>query len=160
MVPAGYWYSLLAFGVGAALVRLLFRRPLLGRYARRLAIWESALAAAALVALAFHCGSMFFTAQVREIPFTSGAETAINSLGQTSKLAYAVPATLFVFAVRRLWPVAVVALALSLSAVGVTMYKWWGLNVHLTAIATAITLIVITSTSLVGRGRSRLASRV
>jgi hypothetical protein len=150
VVPAGYWYALLALAVCGLLVRLLVRRPLGGRRARPLALWESALAAAALVALAFHCGAMFFTDEVDAIPFASGAESAINDLGLTSKLAYALPAALFVLMVRRLWPVAVAALALSLTAVGVTMYKWWGLDVHLTAIGTAITLIVITSVALVG----------
>ena len=158
MVPAGYWYSLLAFAVGGLLVRLVVRRPLGGRLARPLAFWESTLAAVALVALAFHCGAMFFTAQVDAIPFASGSKSAIDELGLTSKLAYALPAALFVLAVRRLWPVAVAALALSLGAVGVTMYKWWGLNVHLTAIATAITLIVITWTALVSRSGNRTHS--
>ena len=153
-VPAAYWYSLLALVVGSWLVRLVVRRPLGGSRARPLAFWESALAAVALVALVFHCGAMFFTSQVDAIPFASGAESAINDLGLSSKLAYALPAALFVLAVRRLWPLAVAVLALSLSAVGVTMYKWWGLNVHLTAIATAITVIVITSVALVGRRRS------
>jgi hypothetical protein len=159
MVAAGYWYSLLALAVGGLFVRLVVRRPLGGRRARPLAFWESALAAVTLVALVFHCGAMFFTAQVDAIPFASGAESAINDLGLTSKLAYALPAALFVLAVQRLWPVAVAALALSLSAVGVTMYKWWGLNVHLTAIATAITLIVITWVALVGRSGARSSPR-
>jgi hypothetical protein len=158
-VPAGYWYSLLALAVGGLLVRLAVRRPLGGRRAKPLAQWESALAAATLLALLFHCGAMFFSAQVDEIPSASGAESAINDLGLTSKLAYAIPAALFLFAVRRLWPFAVAALALSLSAVGVTMYDSGGLNGHLTAIATAITLIVITSVALVGRSGARPSVR-
>ena len=158
-VPAGYWYALLALVVAGLLVRLVVGRPLGDRHARPLASWESALGAVALVALVFHCGAMFFTSQVDAIPFASGAESAINDLGLTSKLAYALPAALFVLAVRRLWPPAVVALALSLSAVGVTMFKWWGLNVHLTAIATAITLIVITWAALVGRSGARSSPR-
>lgn len=151
MVSSTYWYSLAAFAALGLGTRLALRRPLLPRLASPIRRWEIAIALAALIALAFHCGAMFFTDTIDSIPGTNGMESAVNELGVASKLAYALPAAVLIASLRRIWWPALIALSGALSAVGVTMYWWWGLNVHLTAIASAIGLVVLIASALIGR---------
>jgi len=104
---------------------------------------ETVLGLAALVVLAFHCGAMFFPSQVDALPGLHAPAESIRRLGVASQLAFALPALALIVVNRRAWPPLLVLLALSLAAAGVTMFWWFGLNVHLGAIAAAITATAV-----------------
>lgn len=149
-MPSGwYWISLALVAAIALGGRLIVGRPLLPGRAGAIGWPNAGLGVAALLALAFHCGAMFFTDRVSAIPGTEGAVSAITTLGTASKVAYAVPAVLVLVALRSIWRPALVAFALALLAVGVTMYWWHGLDVHLAAIASSVAAITFIVSGLV-----------
>lgn len=102
-----------------------------------------------MLALVVHCTAMFFPSHTEAVPGPGGVVGPIGDLGLSSQLAYAIPATILVVALRRSWWPAIAFLAAVLTAVGVTMYWSFGLTTHLTAIAFAVTgLLVLTTGGL------------
>ena len=95
---------------------------------------------------------MFFTDTITVLAGSGGAVSSINALGLESMLAYAIPAALLVVALRSVGSPELVGLAVALLAVGVTMYWWLGLWVHLTAIAASISVLALIASSLVRIG--------
>jgi hypothetical protein len=148
-VSSSYWYFLIALAAAALITRLavdaLPVRAISYRPGRGEAIW----AAGSVLALAVHCTAMFFPSQTEAVPGLGGVVGPIGDLGLSSQLAYAIPATILVVALRRSWWPAIAFLAAALTAVGVTMYWSFGLTTHLTAIAFAVTgLLVLTTGGL------------
>jgi hypothetical protein len=128
------------------------------RHARPITVTDALLAAVGVAGLALHCGSMFFRAVVDALPGTGAAISEINSLGTASIVWYAVPALLVVLGLRRQHPAALAAVALALSAVGVTMYDAGSLSTHLTAIfVSVVVLAAVASTLVLPPWRSRPA---
>lgn len=155
MPPGWYWLSLLFFAVAALALRLVLRRPLLPRWARVMGRANIGLASVAALALGFHCGAMFFTDEVALLPGVDGAISAITALGLTSKIVYAVPSALLVVALRPIWRPPLIACASALFTVGLTMYWWFGLWVHLTTIAVSFAALAVIASSLVRVGDGR-----
>ena len=149
MPPAAYWLSLVAVTTSAFALRMALRRPLLPRLARPVGDTNAALLAVALLALGFHCGAMFFADTVTLLPGSDGAISSVNALDLASKVAYALPAMLAVVALRRIWLPALALFATSLLIVGLTMFWWLGLWVHLTAIAMSLTVLSVVVSALV-----------
>ncbi len=135
----------MALLVGVALVGLAARLILASLPLPGLAARASALEAALLVigsaGLAFHCGAMFFRTDASRIPGTHGAIRVINAMGTSSRVWFIVPAILVVLGLRHQKPVAIAAVALSLIAVGVTMYDHGPLPTHLHAILVAAVVL-------------------
>ena len=149
-MPSGwYWLSLALVAATTVMFRLVVGRPLLSRRARAIGWPNVVLGAVALLTLAFHCGAMFFTDRVTAIPGTGGAVSAITSLDFASKIAYAVPAVLLLCALRTIWLPALTVCTVALVSVGVTMYWWLGLDVHLTAIAASVAAVTFIVSGLV-----------
>jgi hypothetical protein len=73
----------------------------------------------------------------------------INALGTASIIRYAVPATLVVLGLRRQHPAALAAVALALTAVGITMYDGGSLSTHLTAIFVSVVVLTTVASTLV-----------
>jgi hypothetical protein len=129
--------------------RLLLRGlPLPGR-AIRLAFVEVGLVGLGLAALAFHCSAMFFTSFTRRLPGSASAIDDIRDLGNVSLVWYAVPALMVLCGLRRLHRGALIAIAASFLAVGVTMYNGGPLNQHLLTIWVGVVLIAAVMATLV-----------
>lgn len=124
--------------------------------AARLSRADTMVLVLGLAALALHCGAMFSRSAFDSVPVFRSAVAAVDALGPVSMIAFAVPAAAVVIALRSVRTVVVVIVAVSLVAVGVTMYDAGPLDAHLTAIFVAVVLIALAS----GCGLSRrLTSR-
>jgi hypothetical protein len=156
-VPPTYWYFLITLAAAALLARLTVDALPLRAISYRPGRGEAIFAAGSVLALVVHCTAMFFPSQTEAVPGLAGVVGPIGELGLTSQLAYAVPAAILVAALRRSWRFAIAFLAAALTAVGVTMYWTFGLNVHLTAIALAVTGLVALITGGLRVPRFRLA---
>jgi len=139
MVEWPYWVVLTGIAVAAVLIGLWAGRA----QARRARLNGASLAVGvvALGALVFHCVAMFLPRLVPPVGPLPAAADEIRALLLPSQLAYWLPATLLVAAVRRLAPVAVTALAGVLLGVGVTMFWPFPLTVHLGLIAAAVGIL-------------------
>jgi hypothetical protein len=149
MPSVQYWAALAILTAVVLIVRALNRAPLSERVLR-LGRLDISLVVVSLLALGFHCATMFFPPVFAELPQLGGAATSIRELGAASQLAYWLPAGLLAFALRRAWTPLLVAEASVLLAVGVTMFWSVALTWHLVAIASsvAVTLAVLaTATS-------------
>lgn len=157
-MPLAYVVALLVVVLVILATRLVLPSLPLRGFAVRLSALEAVLAIVALVALAFHCGSMFFRPVVRALPGTSGAITEINALGTVSVVAFVVPSLLLILALRRLPRIALAALATALTAVGITMYDGGSLMVHLTALFVTLTLLALGGATLLRAPSARPAT--
>lgn len=142
MVSWTYWYLLIVIAAVGMLGRFASNALPITAIAYRLRPGEAVLAFGSLLALGVHCFAMFFPSQARAVPGLDTVVDPIRQLGVASQLAYAIPATILVLAVRRSWRPGPVALAVALTAVGVTMYWSFGLNTHLTTIAIVVAVSV------------------
>lgn len=143
MVSSSYWYFLIALAAAAVVARLLWDAlPLVG-IAYRLGRGEAVLGACAVLALVLHCTAMFFPRQTEAVPALGSVVGPIGELGLSSQLAYVIPATILVIALRRSWWPATTALTVALTAVYVTMYWSFGLTAHLTAIGFAVSGLLV-----------------
>ncbi len=77
---------------------------------------------------------MFFRSFVRALQGTHEAVADINALGMVSMVGSAVPSLLLILALRRVSLPALAAIALTLTAAGITMYDGRSLTAHRTAI--------------------------
>lgn len=119
------------------------------KFAKRVTVADTALLAVGTALLAFHCGAMFFPRLVDLLPRTGAAASDIRALGAASIVWYVVPAILVLIALRRQHVTGQAAVALTLTAVGATMYNGGSLQVHLAAIYIAVlTLAGITAALL------------
>lgn len=150
MAPAPYWVFLVALIAAGIAARLASSRLPVSSLAHRLGPAEAALAVSALLLLGFHCGAMFFTAEVASVPGLSRPAGAVDDLGRASQLVYWLPALALLLSLRRAWRPALGALAAALAAVGVTMFWSFGLTAHLAALATAVAATVALAAGFVG----------
>lgn len=133
---------------GTALTLLILRLAVPGlplrRFTRRLTPLDLLLTVLGVLGLILHCASMFFRPVVAALPGAGDVIGQINSMGTASMIWYAVPALLVLIGLRRQYWVALLLLALSLLAVGVTMYSGTALTTHLVTIFTAGVMIAAT----------------
>ncbi|RJT76926.1 hypothetical protein D6T63_15820 [Arthrobacter cheniae] len=97
-----------------------------------------------VLGLILHCASMFFRPVVAAIPGSGSVISQINSMGTASMIWYTVPALLVLVGLRRQQWIALILLAGSLLAVGVTMYNGTVLSTHLDTIFAAGVMIAAT----------------
>lgn len=117
--------------------------------AERLSVGDAVISGIGLLGLAFHCGAMFFTGLVEAIPGAPGPVETINALGTASIVWYIVPSVLLPAGLRRLHWSGVMAVSLTLIAVGVTMYNGAPLDVHLATIFAAVLVLALVAVTLV-----------
>jgi hypothetical protein len=164
MVRGGWFLSLAVIAAVLMIARLALRRPLLPRHARALPAIEAVLIAASLVLLIFHCAAMFAPDAVAAFRVLDRPAAVVRDLRDPiGQAAFWIPAAALVVGTRGLWWPAPISAALSLVAVGWTMYGDFTLTQHLIAILVAGVLIAGALSGLVTRlvrGRdARTASR-
>jgi hypothetical protein len=139
-------FVLTLLGVAAALLVLRLVVPGLPaqRITRRLSPLDLALTVLGVLGLVLHCASMFFGPVVGAIPGSGSVISQINSMGTVSMIWYAVPALLVLVGLRRQHWIALILLATSLLAVGITMYNGTALSTHLDTIFAAGVMIAAT----------------
>lgn len=145
-----FWGVLLVVALVAVGARVLARRPLLPHQAKPLRAWEASVAAVSLLALVFHCLAMFFAGWIDLVPFLRAPAAAVRAMGTASQLAYWVPGVVLVIAVRRVQPLALAVLFVTMIGVGVTMYRGFALTTHLAWLAAAVASVVVIFSALVG----------
>lgn len=128
--------------LAAIVSRWMSRR---GSAAARTPTLEAATGAIAAAGLLAHCAAMFYGEAFRtlsgDVPGLLPYADAVNTMGSVSIAAYAVPAVLLLVAARRRGSQALLALAVVLVVVGVTMYAGGALWVHLAAISLLVALL-------------------
>ncbi len=133
---------------GVSLILLILRLVVPGlpvnRLARRLTRLDLALTLLGVLGLVLHCASMFFRPIVAALPGSDTVISQINSMGTASMVWFAVPALLVLVGLRRQHWAALVLLAASLLAVGLTMYNGTALFTHLDTIFAAGVMIAAT----------------
>ncbi len=140
--------SLLAVVLVVLAARALWGGLPLRRFATRVTVADTALLAVGSAVLAFHCGAMFFPRLVDPLPGTGAAASDIRALGTASIVWYVVPAVLVLVSLRRQHVTGLAAVALTLTAVGVTMYNGGSLQVHLAAIYISVLTLAGVSAAL------------
>lgn len=146
--------GLLAIPAVALALRLTTELP--SRRAHAMPGLDLALLVLGAVGLVFHCTAMFFPAQTALVPGTGPAAAAVNDFGTASMLLFVAPSVLVLVALRRVWLPALVVLAGTLAAVGITMYVGSPLDLHLSTIAAAV---LVLSSVAAGLLRLRLRPR-
>ena len=144
-----YVVALAVTVVAILTARFLVTALPLRRVAVRLTVTDTVLAALGVAGLVFHCGAMFFRSAAEALPGADALVREIDALGTVSVVLYVVPAALVVLGLRRQTPVAVAAVVLALTAVGVTMYNGGPLDTHLTAIFVSIVTLAVIASALV-----------
>jgi hypothetical protein len=91
---------------------------------------------------------MFARSVVEILPGARGVVAIVNDLGPGSVALFVGPALLVLIGLRTQRPLVLAALALSLTAVGVTMYGGASLPSHLTTIFVTVVLLSLTGTFL------------
>lgn len=132
------------FGARAALPGVPWNR-----YARTVSWLEAILIALGSVGLVLHCVAMFYRGLIENIPGIDGYIQAVNGMSSASIVLYIVPAVVVLLGLRRQQPLAVALVAVTLVAVGVTMFNGGPLSVHLVAITTAAVTLAATTALLV-----------
>ena len=157
-VSTAFTLSLLAV-LGVLLVlRLVLPGLPLPALARRLRAVDAVLVTVGLLGLLVHCAAMFATDVMLAVPGAEPVVAVINALGWGSLILFLVPAGLLVVGLRQQQPWAWIGLAVSLTAVGVTMYDGSSLSTHLVTIAATTTWLGLIGALLVaGVGPSRPA---
>ncbi|MDJ0334397.1 hypothetical protein QMG83_04095 [Salinibacterium sp. G-O1] len=125
----------------------------LKRYARTSPWVDIALIIIGAVGLVLHCVAMFYRGLIEGVAGSDGYLQAVNGMGGPSIALYVVPALLALAGLRRQQPLALVIVAITLVAVGVTMYNGGPLAVHLAAITAAAIALALTTALLVLRPR-------
>ncbi|WP_427016546.1 hypothetical protein ACQCSX_17710 [Pseudarthrobacter sp. P1] len=155
-MPVAFVASLAATVAALLVLRRLVPGLPLRRAAAPLSVAEAIVAAMGVIGLAWHCGAMFYRPLVGGLPGTGVMIDQINAMGVASLIWYAVPAVLLLVGLRRQHAVAVVAMAVALLAVGVTMYDDGPLPAHLAAIfASVVVLAAVVSLLIVPPWRRR-----
>jgi hypothetical protein len=157
-VVRGAWFAWLAAIAGAlVLLRLVRRRPLFDGRARRVPAGDLALAAVSLVLLVFHCLAMFAPGVVGAVGVLDAPAARVRDLGDLlGQLAFWVPALGLVVACRSLWWPAPLGVAVTLAAVGGTMYAGsFTLTEHVATIVVAGVTIALVAAGLVAGPRAR-----
>jgi hypothetical protein len=104
-----------------------------------------------MLGLFFHCFAMFDRRAASAIPWSHPAVAEVNAMGPASVALFVIPAALLLVGVRNQRPMIVTVEALTLAAVGVTMYDHGPLQVHLAAIFVAVTVLAAVLALVVSR---------
>ncbi|MFO7689910.1 MAG: hypothetical protein R6W83_05045 [Cryobacterium sp.] len=144
------WGGLLAFAIVVGIVRFLVGRPFWPHRAVPIGPVARTVAVLSALALVFHCAAMFFTPWVTAVGFLEPLARSVNAMGVASQVAYWVPAALLLGAWARVWWPGLLALALTLAGVGITMYWSYPLVTHLWWLGAVIVTGVFVSSALVG----------
>lgn len=129
-------------------------------YARTASWLELVLIAIGALGLVLHCVAMFYRGLLEAVPGAGGYIQAVNGMSVASIVLYVIPAVIVLAGLRRQQPLAVTLVALTLVAVGFTMYDGGPLDVHLGAIiAAALSIAVTTALLVLPPKRSRGAGR-
>ena len=139
-----YVSALLAVAVAGAVARLSLAALPIRRYVVRLSVLDVLVVVAGSVGLFLHCGAMFFRTSVAGWPGGPTVIRVVDPMGTASIVWYAVAAALVVAGLRRQQPLVVGVVAVSLAAVGFTMYDGGPLRTHLDVIAVTVVLFVAT----------------
>jgi hypothetical protein len=137
-----YVSTLLAVVVVVALARFVLPVLPVPTYVVRLSVLDSVAVTVGSLGVLLHCGAMFFRASVASWPAGPDVIRVVDPMGIPSITWYAVGAALIVFGLRHQHPLVVGAVALSLAAVGFTMYDGGPLRTHLDVIAVTVVLLV------------------
>lgn len=129
--------------------RLVLPALPLRRPARPASLPDAAVTGVGMLGLVFHCTAMFNRGLVDWLPGSAGPIEQIRALDAYSQVWYIVAAVLVMLGLRRQQPAALLAIALALGAVGVTMYDKGGLQPHLVAIFAFVTILAAVMTMLV-----------
>ncbi|SDY04394.1 hypothetical protein SAMN05661080_02108 [Modestobacter sp. DSM 44400] len=154
-----YWTLLAAAAACGAAARLAVGHPLLRRRAVSIGRAELGVAAVSLLALAFHCASMFFAPWTDAVPGGQTLGGPVRALGPASQVAYWVPAVALVAALRRVWWPVLALLTATLAGVGTTMFWSYPLATHLSWLAAAVVTWIVVAASLVGLRSGELPRR-
>jgi len=153
-----FWSLLAGVAVLVMVTRLVVGRPLLPHRAVLLTRAELVLATVCVLALGFHCGAMFFAPWTDALPGGQAFGDSVRAMGSASEWAYWVPAAALMLALSRIpWP-ALVLLGATLIGVGMTMFRPSPIEIHLAWIATAVLLLALISSSLIGRPAPRVST--
>lgn len=136
-----YVASLLAVVVMAAAARLVLPMLPVRQHVIRLSGLDVLAVVAGAVLLVLHCGAMFFRASVASWPGGPAVIRVVDPMGRASITWYAVGAALIVLGLRRQLLLLVAVIAVSLAAVGITMYDGGPLRTHLDTIAVTVVLL-------------------
>lgn len=123
----------------------------LKRYARTSSWFDIGLTILGALGLVLHCVAMFYRGLIGSVPGTGGYIQLVNDLGGASIALYVVPAVLVLAGLRRQHPLALAIVALTLVAVGITMYDHGPLAIHLATILGAAIALAISTALLVRR---------
>jgi hypothetical protein len=137
-----YVSTLLAVVVVAALARFVLPVLPVSTYVVRLSGLDSLAVIVGAIGVVLHCGAMFFRASVASWPGGPAVIRVVDPMGRPSITWYAVGAALIVLGLRHQLPIVVGAAAVSLGAVGFTMYDGGPLRTHLDVIAITVVLFV------------------
>jgi len=147
-MPLSFTVALLAVVALLLVLRLLLPGLPVAALARPVRGTDAALIGAGLLGLLLHCGVMF-SPSLAGLPGMGRLGAVINGLGPGSAALFVVPTALLLTGLRGQQPLAWLGLALSLTAVGITMYNHGPLTSHLTAIFVSVVLLTVTGALLV-----------
>ena len=133
-MTAGFSIALAVTAILILLARLAIPRLPLRGAAARMTVVDSVLFGLGLLGLVFHCTAMFYRGLLEPVPGAQPIVDMVNSMGVASIILFAVPSLLLLLGLRHQHVAAIVAMAIALLAVGVTMYNGGTLQVHLAAI--------------------------
>jgi len=150
-MSTSYVMTLLVLVVTIGMARVLLPVLPSRRASVRLHAADVVLSVLGMLALAVHCGAMFYRSTVQSLPGAAKAVSEIDALGTVSIIAFAVPAVLLIVGLRRIYLPALALVAFALAAVGTTMYDEGPLTAHLTAIFVTVTLIALCAATLIDR---------
>jgi hypothetical protein len=151
-------FSLCLIGVVVLIImsRFAFARRLPSRTGRPVRFVDAVLIALGTLGLVFHCAAMFYRTAASSVPFAHPLVVAINAMGPASIALFVLPAVLLMIGLRRQHPVIITIEALTLAAVGVTMYDHARLAAHLTAIFIAVVALAAIVAFVVSRRPRRV----
>ena len=144
-MPTSFVLTLVGVATALLVLRLVVPGLPAQRITRRLTPLDLGSTILGVLGLILHCASMFFRPLVAAIPGSGTVISQINSMGTASMIWYAVPALLVLRGLRRQHWVALILLAASLLAVGITMYNGTALSTHLNTIFAAGVMIAATA---------------
>lgn len=149
-------FTIALWVIALVLIGLRFVVPALPlrRHAVPMGGVDLALLGIGMLGLVLHCTAMFHRPVIDWIPGIEPVLQQINDLGTASVIWYVIPAVLVLVALRRQHLIALLAVAVALAAVGITMYNGASLAIHLGTILALVVVLGAVTSALVGVGRA------
>jgi hypothetical protein len=149
-----FWGFLAMCVLLGAAARFANGGPLLAGRAATIERARLGVAGVTSLALAVHCGTMFFAPWTDAVPGGQALGRAIRELGPASQWTYWLPAAALLLSLLRVWWPGLVLLGVTLSGVGITMFWPYPLSTHLSWLAAAVLTWTLVAIGLIRRGRS------